>query len=45
MYRRIIVIKIKAIKKIRNLAILNKFRKGAIIININPIRLLIKNLG
>jgi len=30
---------------IRNLGILNKFRKGAIITKINPIKLLIKNRG
>ena len=31
--------------KIRNRGILNKFRKGATITKINPIKLLIKNRG
>ncbi len=45
MYKLIIKIKLKKIKNQRNLGILNKFRKGVNIIKINPIILLIKNLG
>ena len=40
-----IITNINSIKKNRNLGILNKFRKGDRIIKINPIKLLIKNLG
>jgi|688.fasta_scaffold1027736_1 hypothetical protein len=40
-----IITKTNTIKKSRNRGILNKFRKGDRIIKINPIKLLIKNLG
>ena len=40
-----IIPKIMIIIKIRNFGILNRFRKGAIIISVNPITLLIKNRG
>ena len=36
---------IKIIKNIRNLGILNKFRRGVKITRIRPAKLLIKNLG
>jgi len=45
MYKNIKSVKTDRIKTIRNLGILNKFRKGAKIIKIEPTKLLIKNRG
>ena len=44
-YKRSKIIKIDRIKIIRNLGILNKFRKGAKITKMEPTKLLIKNRG
>ena len=44
-YRSPIIPKTRSIKKNRSFGILNKFRRGVIIIKVNPITLLIKNRG